>query len=168
MVKLVSAEGATIEVDRDVIEQSGLIRNMLYDIDDSDDPIPIPNVSGPILTKVIEYCTHHRNDPSRRQPPKPTSISDNDSSEEAVKRAVEQMDHFDHEFCRVDQGTLYDIILAANFLDIQPLLDVASYTVANMMKGKSVEELRTAFNVKSDFTPEEEAKARKANAWCEN
>ncbi|KAI8319826.1 E3 ubiquitin ligase SCF complex, Skp subunit [Martensiomyces pterosporus] len=166
MVKLISAEGATIEVERSIIEQSGLIRNMLEDINDTDDPIPIPNVSGPILTKIIEYCTHHRNDPLKRLPPKGTAA--NDSSEEAIRKVVEQMDEFDHDFCRVDQGTLYDIILAANFLDIQPLLDVASYTVAQMMKGKSVEEIRATFNVKNDFTPEEEARAREANAWVEN
>ncbi|KAJ2846435.1 hypothetical protein IWW36_004357, partial [Coemansia brasiliensis] len=66
------------------------------------------------------------------------------------------MDDFDMEFCKVDQGTLFDLILAANFLDIQPLMDLVGFTVANKMKGKSVEEIRATFNVKNDFTPEEE------------
>ncbi|KAJ1943258.1 hypothetical protein FBU59_002965 [Linderina macrospora] len=166
MVKLVSAEGAVIDVDRDIIEQSALIRNILQDVGDTGDPIPVPNVSGPILSKVIEYCTHHRDDLDRRTRPD-TSLG-GDADEASIQRAIRQMDEFDHNFCKVDQGTLFDIILAANFLDIQPLLDVASLTVANMMKGKSVEEIRRTFNVKNDFDEEEEARVRSANAWCEN
>ena len=40
-------------------------------------------------------------------------------------------------------------------------------TVANMIKGKSPDEIRRTFNIKNDFTPEEEEQIRKENAWCE-
>ncbi|KAJ1652193.1 hypothetical protein GGF42_003173 [Coemansia sp. RSA 2424] len=168
LINLMTAEGAVIGVERDIIEQSGTIRNILSDVGSTDKPIPIPNVSGPILTKIIDYCRHHRNDPTRRHARESNALEESDSSDAAIQRAIEQMDEFDHQFCRVDQGTLFDIILAANFLDIQPLLDLAGYTVANMMKGKSVEEIRSTFNIKNDFTAEEEEEVLKENAWCEN
>jgi S-phase kinase-associated protein 1 len=38
--------------------------------------------------------------------------------------------------------------------------------VADMMKGKSVEEIRKMFNIKNDFTPEEEEEVRKENQWA--
>ena len=39
---------------------------------------------------------------------------------------------------------------------IQGLLDVTCKTVANMIKGKTPEEIRKTFNIKNDFTPSEE------------
>ena len=56
---------------------------------------------------------------------------------------------------------------AANFLDIKALLDVGCKTVANMIKGKSPEEIRKTFNIQNDFTPEEEEQIRRENEWAE-
>lgn len=41
-------------------------------------------------------------------------------------------------------------------MDIKGLLDVTCKTVANMIKGKTPEEIRRTFNIKNDFTPQEE------------
>ena len=68
---------------------------------------------------------------------------------------------------QVEQSTLFDLILAANYLDIKGLLDVTCMSVANMIKGKSPEDIRKHFNIKNDFTPEEEEQVRKENEWCE-
>ena len=42
----------------------------------------------------------------------------------------------------------------------QGLLDVTCKTVANMIKGKTPEEIRKTFNIKNDFTPSEEEQVR--------
>merc|ERR1719400_1803911 len=70
-------------------------------------------------------------------------------------------------FLKEDQGTLFELILAANYLDIKGLLDVTCKTVANIIKGKTPEEIRKTFNIKNDFTPSEEEQVRKENEWCE-
>lgn len=59
------------------------------------------------------------------------------------------------------------VLQAANYLDIKALLDVGCKTVANMIKGKSPEEIRKTFNIQNDFTPEEEDQIRRENEWAE-
>jgi S-phase kinase-associated protein 1 len=51
-------------------------------------------------------------------------------------------------------------------LDIKDLLDLCCQTVANMIKGKTPAEIRKTFNIKNDFTPEEEEEVRKENQWA--
>jgi S-phase kinase-associated protein 1 len=68
---------------------------------------------------------------------------------------------------KIDQGTLFELILASNYLDIKGLLNVTCKSVANMMKGKTPEEIRKTFNITNDFSPEEEEQVRKENEWCE-
>lgn len=55
---------------------------------------------------------------------------------------------------------------AANYLNIKTLLDLTCMTVANMIKGKTPEEIRKTFNIKNDFTPEEEEEVRRENQWA--
>merc|ERR1711916_387803 len=76
------------------------------------------------------------------------------------------LDDLDAEFCKVDQDELLALILAANYLDIKPLLDLTCKTVANLIKGTTPEQIRQTFNIKNDFTPEEEEQIRKWNGWC--
>ncbi|KZL69053.1 s-phase kinase-associated protein 1, partial [Colletotrichum incanum] len=156
-----SNDNITIPVDRVVAERSMLIKNMLEDVgDDSisqENPIPIPNVNEAVLRKVIEWCEHHRNDPVQTQ----------DDENDARKKTTE-IEEWDQKFMQVDQEMLFEIILASNYLDIKPLLDVGCKTVANMIKGKSPEEIRKTFNITNDFTPEEEEQIRRENEWAED
>ena len=41
---------------------------------------------------------------------------------------------------------------AANYLNIKTLLDLTCKTVADMIKGKTPEEIRAHFNIQNDFT----------------
>lgn len=53
MIKLESSDEQTFEVAREVAEMSVTIKHMLDDVDaESENPIPLPNVTGKILSKV--------------------------------------------------------------------------------------------------------------------
>jgi len=156
---LVSNDGVSIEADRVVAERSMLIKNMLEDLGDevAATPVPIPNVNEQVLKKVLEWCEHHKNDPVTTQ--------DDDSDS---RKKTTDIEEWDQKFMQVDQEMLFEIILASNYLDIKPLLDVGCKTVANMIKGKSPEEIRKTFNITNDFTPEEEEQIRRENEWAED
>ncbi|KAF7874775.1 hypothetical protein EAF04_001949 [Stromatinia cepivora] len=156
---LVSNDNASITVDRTVAERSMLIKNMLEDLGDGvlSTPVPIPNVNEAVLRKVIEWAEHHKHDPA------PNPDDDSDS-----RKKTTDIEEWDQKFMQVDQEMLFEIILAANYLDIKALLDVGCKTVANMIKGKSPEEIRKTFNITNDFTPEEEEQIRRENEWAED
>ncbi|KAJ3102278.1 hypothetical protein HK100_004392 [Physocladia obscura] len=165
MVKLTSSDLVEFSVERTVAERSVLLKNMLEDIGDSDDSaIPLPNVNAGILKKVLEYCERHKND---ALPATDTAPDVDDFGAAAQKKSgSDDIDEWDSAFIKVDNDLLFEIILAANYLDIKALLDLGCKTVANMIKGKSAEQIRDMFNIENDFTPEEEEQIRRENEWA--
>ncbi|GMT26974.1 hypothetical protein PFISCL1PPCAC_18271, partial [Pristionchus fissidentatus] len=162
MIKLTSSDEKTFEVERNVLRLSGTINTMLTDLNmDEEDqtvitPIPVPNVTSDILDLVLQWCEHHKDD----------SIPTEDEEREHHNDPIPE---WDQTFLKVtiDKQIIFHLILASNYLDIKGLLDVACKAIANMIKGKTVEEIRATFDIKNDFTPEEEEQVRKENAWCE-
>lgn len=159
-VVLISADEQRFAVDVEVASKLVLIKNMITDLKpdlDSDEPfdIPTPNVKGNVLAKVLEWCEHHRD-----------TVFPDDEDDDARKLAP--IPSWDRSFLKVDQEMLYEIILAANFLNIRPLLETGCKIIAEMIKNKTPEELRKTFNIVNDFSPEEEAAIRKENEWAED
>lgn len=172
-VVLVSVEGERFTVERKIAERSLLLKNYLNDMhdtnlqgdnsdsededeeDDEEIVMPVPNVRSSVLQKVIEWAEHHKD----------SNFPDEDDDD---SRKSAPVDAWDREFLKVDQEMLYEIILAANYLNIKPLLDAGCKVVAEMIRGRTPEEIRRTFNIVSDFTPEEEAAIRRENEWAED
>eukprot|EP00080_Pristionchus_pacificus_P008661 PDM68681.1 hypothetical protein PRIPAC_46983 [Pristionchus pacificus] len=161
-ITLTSSDDKSFSVDRLVIKHAGTIETListmgLEDSEEASMPIPLPNVTGPVLELVIKWLDHHKEDPVKEE------------KEDDGERRSDDIPQWDQDFLKdKPQSVLFDIFLAANYLDIKGLLQTCCKTVANMIKGKSPEEIRQHFNIKNDFTPEEEEQIRKENAWCEN
>jgi len=153
---LKAQDGQTFEISRDIAMQSELVKTM-WEGDKDETEIPLPNVKPHILDKVIEYMKYHHSNPS-------------DEIEKPLKSANlrEVVSEWDASFVEIEQEHLFELILAANYMDIKPLLDLTCAKVASMIKGKSPEEIRQKFNIKNDFTPEEEEAIRAENKWAED
>ncbi|XP_059624696.1 SKP1-like protein 1B [Cornus florida] len=148
-VVLRTSDGETFEVEEVVALESQTIKHMIED-DCADSVIPLPNVNSKILSMIIEYCKKHIETPK----------SEDKISDDAFKT-------FDANFIKaVDQATLFDLILGADYLDIKSLLDLTSQTVADMIKDMTLVEVRKTFNIKNDYTSEEEEELRKENTWA--
>ena len=147
-------EGEIIECFEEELKEIGLIRLLLLR---EGDKIGLPTVSLMVFRKVIEFCKyHHENGPMNNieKPLRSPNLADITSEWDAA-------------YIAMNQEMLFELIQAANYLDIPSLLDLACAKVAAMIKGKTPEEIRTTFNIVNDFTPEEEAHVREENAWCE-
>ncbi len=168
-IVLVSQEGTQFPVTRKMAEMSVLVkammeRDMSTDEDEEDveeeaaeaEEIPLPNVTAPVLEKVLAFCRHHQDAPMK-EIEKPLRSED----------MYQVVDAWDAKFVEVEQEVLFEIILAANYMDIPSLLDLGTAKVASLIKGKTPEEIRQTFNIVNDFTPEEEAEVRAENQWCE-
>ncbi|KAL3634331.1 SKP1-like protein 20 [Castilleja foliolosa] len=158
-----TSDQKVFEVAEAVAVKSQTIKHMIED-GCADNIIPLPNVTSIILSKVIEYCKRHVDD-------KPSSTAYNTNDEPSSTLIFDaEVKAFDAEFLKVDQPTLFDLILwflfmlkAANFLNIKSLLDLTTQAVADMIKGKTPEEIRKTFGIEKDFTPEEEEQIRREN-----
>ncbi|XP_042493028.1 SKP1-like protein 1A [Macadamia integrifolia] len=149
VVTLKSSDGETFEVDEAVALESLTIKHMIED-DLGNNGILLPNVACKILKKVIEYCKKHVETPKT----------------EDQRTADEELKTWDDEFMKVDHDTLFNLILASNYLNIKSLLDLTSQTLADMVKGKTPEEIRKMFNIKNEFAPKEEEVVQGENHWA--
>ncbi|CAL9027265.1 unnamed protein product [Prunus brigantina] len=148
-ITLKSSDPARFEVDETVARESQIIKYMIED-DCADECIPVPNVKGNILAKVIVYCKKHA-----------------DAAKPDSKITEYDLRAWDQDFLDdVNQETIFDLILAANFLNIKSLLDLTCQHIADMIKGKTPAEIRKTFNLKDQFTPEEEEEVRRENQWA--
>jgi len=142
-IRLMSSDFFVINVPEEVAYTSQTIKNLTEDTG-SQEIVPLPNVCSRVLSKVIEYSTYH--------------VAAGETS-----KSVTETRAWDAEYVSMEQATLFDVIMAANYLDIKGLLDLTCQAVANMLRCKTPDEIREALNMKNDFTPEEEEQRS-----CEN
>ncbi len=145
-VTLLSAEGQRFEVDEAVAKMSVTIANFMDDqggitsVDAPGGDIPLHNVRAPELARVLEFC--------------------------AARASCADTAEFDASFAAtISRDDMPEMLLAANYLDIAPLLDALCQAVADEMKGKTTEELREMLGIENDLTPGEEEQIRRENAW---
>lgn len=139
-IKLISGDGEVVVVEKHAACQSNLIKELIGDLGDDtmvEHDIPVANVDGQILSKIAEWCMQHRNDQF--------------TTTDAMKLTT-----WDKEFFQVDQATLFELIRAADYLDIKLLLHMGCKTVADLIKGKSVPQLREMFDIPENVNDMEE------------
>ncbi|CAN6211933.1 unnamed protein product [Urochloa humidicola] len=164
MVTLISSDNEKFEVAEAAATLSQTIRHMIED-GCTDGGVPLPNVTGRILAMVIEYCNKHAPAVAASAEAAGGEGSSSSSAAAAVP-SEEELKVFDDALVDLEMATLLELIMAANYLNVKGLLDIACQKVADTIKDKSPEEVREIFNIQNDFTPEEEAEVRRENQWA--
>ena len=164
----VSKDGEKIEVELEVAKMSNLVANTLDDDveedddddDDNDDTgnddIFIPKVETAILKKTIEFCKHYKHNEEMTAIQTPLQSS-------KIEDVVQE---WYADFCKTeDETVLFQLVSAANFMDIEPLLDLSCFAVATKLKGKSETEIRRIFNMSENRSAAENHEIQVENEW---
>jgi len=123
----ISQEGETFPTPIDVAKLSELVKTTVDEDDDDVQDVPIPNVKAAVLTKVLEYCTHYQTEEMTpiQTPLKSSKIED-------------LVQPWYAEYVQVEQSLLFELVTAANYMDIKPLLDLMCLAVSVYIKVRTI------------------------------
>ena len=117
-ITLVSSDGEKVEISAKAVQKSTLVKGIIEDYPD-DAEVPLNNVKSNILKKIKEYLEHYENEePKEIERPLP------------IQNFQECVGEWDYKFIDVDLEMTFELILGANYMDIKPLLELASAKVA--------------------------------------
>ncbi|KAJ8771125.1 hypothetical protein K2173_023450 [Erythroxylum novogranatense] len=119
MIVLKSGDGTEHEVSRTVALKSVMIKYHM-DVDPGVSSISIPNINSHILDKVIHYCTKHVEAALNPQNQSPDEVA-------------EELRQWDANFLDVNDVTLFKLLVAASFLNIEDLLDLTCNAFLDMI-----------------------------------
>lgn len=106
--------------------------------------VPMPEVDGYILQKIVEYCKKHVGD-------EPIKKKEDDEEEEDTSQWEEDevvtLDPWDADFIMMEKIDIFELIRAANYMGIQGLEDLGTYIIAQELLGMSTEQIREAYNI---------------------
>ncbi|KAF3321209.1 SKP1-like protein 1B-like protein [Carex littledalei] len=169
MVLLKCIDGVTVEVAETVALKSKMLKHALEE-SIPERFIPLDNITGEVMFKIVDYMAMQTELESK----KPQEIVEKSpelegevaKAEEALKAWKQTVVTWEEKYMDVSMNMLYDLFLGANFMDIQGLLSLCAEKIANLIKGKTVKEIRKTFNITNDFTPEEEEEYQKKYEWA--
>ncbi len=149
-VKLKSSDGKIFEVPIDILQKSKLFTDINQNDEDEENEIELKEVDGKNLERIIEYLKHYK-DIEPKETPKPFP----ERTDDAFLRSILNDDWtFDY----IQSMTLEEainLVNAANYLQIDGLINILAAKLAHEMCNCEVEEARRKFGIECDMTEEE-------------
>lgn len=106
------------------------------DADAAADEIKLPSVTGSVLEHVVVYMRHHKGvEPPVIEKPLRSKIMSEVCPDKADAKFIDAIGE-------LNKQPLYDLILAANYLDIKSLLHLGCAKVASLIKGQPLEKIK--------------------------
>ena len=101
-----------------------------------EEAVPLTDVNKPTMEKIMVFTAYLRN-----QNPEGTIEIEQPLPSNDLSQHVSEW-YYNYITQDVDQSLLFDLLIAANYLDIKPLLKLGSAKLASLIKGKTTEEIR--------------------------
>ena len=152
-VTVAADDGSERELkDINVWQQSETIMEMVKDTDPGE-TIPLASVSKDALDKVVEYMEQMAAFKTEN-----TSDEDKQAWINEYKKTMEAQDQL---------PLLFEMMTAANFMNVKTLLDELCKFVAEMIAQRTPNEILAYFNIKKDATWEEEQELIATHKWID-
>jgi S-phase kinase-associated protein 1 len=133
-ITLIAKDGQQFTIERRYAYLSNLIKTSLEN--DNTTELTLPEINGTILQRIIEFMNYHKGEePAKIEKPLRTRIM-RDCCKDAwdadfIERQFEEQRKF-----------FYDLLSAANYLDMQSLLQLGLAKIASLIKGEPLEKIR--------------------------
>lgn len=125
------------QVDSDDLMVSNLLTVLLPSVQEGEE-IPLYNVSHDEFSKILEFTRHYQKDPMK------TIMKPINNADLGVQAwYLEYVSSFPQE----GETSLYDILMASTYLDIEPLQELICAYIASLLKGKECNELKKIFGL---------------------
>ena len=150
-VKLISSDKVTREVEVDLLKKSRLLKDA-----QGGEEIYLNEVDAKNLELIIQYLEHYK-DMEPKVIPKPFP----ERTDEEFMKAILNDDWTYNYLTKQSLEDLINLINAANYLQIDGLINIIAAKLAHEMCNCEVEEARQKFGIECDMTEEEIAEIDK-------
>ena len=148
-VKLKTSDNIIKEVDSNILMKSKLLDNLLKDFKE-EELFSLPDVDSKYLELVIKYLEHYK-DFEPKEVPKPFPER---TDEEFMKGILNDQWTYDY-LTNQTLEELINLLNAADYLQIEGLINIIAAKLAHEMCNCEVEEARKKFGIECDMTEEE-------------
>ncbi|KAH6623067.1 Skp1 family, dimerization domain-containing protein [Chaetomium tenue] len=161
----VLSQGKIFTIPREAAEHSGVFRQLFEDfaslekdVDFSKEVIPFcrEDVTDNSVSKVIEWLTKYKD---LRKP----------NDEESGNRDGSRITLTDWEkeyFHNLSEKELFDFLVLTHYLEMDLPKQRGCQYVASLISGKPAPVIREIFGIVNDFSPEDQTRIEKENAWA--
>ena len=118
--------------------------------------LPPINISIGILSKVIEFCHHYQTIEVMNDIQRPLQSH-------RLERNVTQEWYYNFINTIEDQRSLFRLVNAANYLGVEPLLNLAVLALALRVQGKNEDEVKNILNIPGEI----QVKQSKRKIFCD-
>ena len=154
--KLKSSDNIIKEVDKSLLMKSKLLKGLIEDYQGDEEEIPLNEVDSKNLDLILQYLEHYKND-EPKEIPKPFPERTDD---EFLKGILNDEWTFNY-LQNISLEGLINLVNAANYLQIDGLINIIAAKLAHEMCNCEVEEARKKFGIECDMTEEEIAEIDK-------
>ncbi|KPU79578.1 uncharacterized protein Dana_GF26426 [Drosophila ananassae] len=139
-VQLQTCEGYIHDVETSLLEQMGTVHDLLMvECSDSNGIIPLLKIESRIMKLVVQWCRLVQNNSAR------TEASDRSTM---FTELLEEASG--------DDKVVIQLLLAANYLHVESLLEVGTQYLADVITAcETAEEIRIRFNLQNDIPSDE-------------